>query len=161
MNHTYRLIFNRRLGLWQVVSELAKGHGKGRGQSSTVSATSSGTRLPIQERQATWLHHTLRAALLAMALSGQAHADSFHTGEILWDRQNLFVGKTGTGAQRIETVNYGTAYHESRSVILGHEISGIGTISVSGLNSSYHLQPPAPHQPTVLTVGNAGTEQST
>jgi len=28
MNHVYKTIFNRSLGLWQVVSELAKSRGK-------------------------------------------------------------------------------------------------------------------------------------
>ncbi|MGO3131529.1 MAG: ESPR domain-containing protein [Alcaligenes sp.] len=82
MNHTYRIIFNRSIGLWQVVSELARGHGKGRGQSSTVSATPSGTTLPILERQTAWMPKILWAAVLGTTLIGQAHAESEHLGDI-------------------------------------------------------------------------------
>ncbi len=158
MNRTYRLIFNRSIGLWQVVSELARGHGKGRGQSSTVSMTSSGATLPVLRPQTAWMPNILWAAVLSTTLVGQAHADFSQSGQILWDSdiQSTIIGETSAGSQTVEDIAYPTSYNEPRNVILGHKASGSGTITVSDDGSRYNM---GSYQsaPYLMTVGNAGT----
>ncbi|MDR2240832.1 MAG: ESPR domain-containing protein, partial [Zoogloeaceae bacterium] len=44
MNHCYKVIFNRSLGVWQAVTELAKSHGKSGGERAKAASSGAARR---------------------------------------------------------------------------------------------------------------------
>lgn len=116
MNHTYRIVFNRCTGLWQVASEHARGRGKGGGRS---------------------LSSLLLAATL-LAATGMplvdARAAVITTGEVTpdigtwYDTMDLIVGNTAAGGVNIGSPSVVT----SATGQLGVEAGSTGSVTVWG-----------------------------
>ena len=117
MNRTYRIVFNRRSGLWQVASEHARGRGNSRSRSVARAAV-------------------LAAACAAPAAPSLAGVDV--GGDVTpvgsWSGSNdLVVGNTASGSLLITpvtTVSSGSGW-------LGAAQRGEGTVTVSGPGASW------------------------
>ncbi|MGH8467198.1 MAG: ESPR-type extended signal peptide-containing protein, partial [Pseudomonas sp.] len=107
MNHIYRIVLNRRLGIWQVVSELARGGGKtgsdhrqARRRGAGLAATAA-SRLTARHGPR-MLAATLLAACAtspAMAQTIVGSGDIFPGSPANWNNApTMFVGFTATGS---------------------------------------------------------------
>lgn len=121
MNHTYRIVFNRSAGLWQVVSEHARGQGKG-GRRASRSAR---RRLPL-----------MAMLLAALGATGQAQAGPMVTltGDTTvgsYSDLNLtVVGPLHVGISGVGTL---TAADGGRVTILpGHTLTLADSASANG-----------------------------
>lgn len=84
MNHVYRIVFNRSLGIYQCVSEIAKSRGKASGKSQTTAKNSL----------------TLKGLVIAMmGLSGSAMAVTYDDGQThtLYDNPYVVTDDTISG----------------------------------------------------------------
>ncbi|WP_155499980.1 autotransporter domain-containing protein [Pseudomonas chlororaphis] len=141
MNHVYRIVFNRGLGLWQVVGEHARKQGKQAGRSGVrrrgVSLSVSGAlpALVLISLFAPGLAQTVFAQTPLVEGSGDV-APTLPTGPLAeWNSVNLIVGDTGTGRLDISSggkaTNTGWAY-------IGNALGGVGEVSVSGKDSLWN-----------------------
>jgi fibronectin-binding autotransporter adhesin len=149
MNHIHRIVFNRSQGIWQVVSENARGQGKGGRRLKPAASGRSPTVL-------------LKTATLVMALAGICNV------QLAWAQTvtgggdvspfvppaplpawsvggDLVVGNTGTGSLDI----LGGGKVDNTSAYLGFGASGNGTVTVSGPDSTWT-------NANVLYVGYSG-----
>ncbi len=144
MNHFYRIVFNRALGLWQAVSENARKQGKQAGRSNTC------RRSPSRRVQELFPVLAL-TSLLISGLAQPVHAQTplvEGSGDITpalppelteegWYRiyQTLFVGKTGNGSLTIQDGGrFSTQEYDS---FIGDEANAKGTLRVSGAGSTF------------------------
>ncbi|PTN51939.1 hypothetical protein DAI43_07005 [Achromobacter xylosoxidans] len=125
MNRTYRIVFNRSAGLWQVVSEHVRGQGKG-GRHASRSAR---RRLPL-----------MAMLLAALGAAGQAQAGPMvtltgdatfapYSGSNLVAFTPLYVGISGVGTLTVADggqVTIAPGY----TVILADSASADGTINI-------------------------------
>ncbi len=134
MNRIYRIVFNRSAGLWQVVGEHARGHGKSRGRSRALGAM---------------------VALAAACGSSPAWAQVtiIASGDVLPDNAagwnaavDLMVGNTRSG--EITVLNGGRLYSAAGGIGTGP--GGIGTATVTGSTSSWSVY-------RDLSIGAGGT----
>ncbi|WP_242702651.1 MULTISPECIES: autotransporter domain-containing protein [Achromobacter] len=121
MNHTYRIVFNRSAGLWQVVSEHARGQGKG-GRRASRSAR---RRLPL-----------MAMLLAALGATGQAQAGPMVTltGDTTFgsysDLNLTVVGPLHVGISGVGTL---TAADGGQVTILpGHTLTLADSASANG-----------------------------
>ncbi|MCW0209682.1 MAG: ESPR-type extended signal peptide-containing protein, partial [Achromobacter sp.] len=123
MNHTYRIVFNRRTGLWQVASEHARGRGKSRSRAAVLAAVlAAAGGAPVSLAQ---------AGILATGdVSPSSSAD--------WNApHDLIVGNTASGGLFIDPL--GVAGLRSVSGWVGLTAGASGTVEVSGLGASWTL----------------------
>lgn len=126
MNRTYRIVFNRSAGLWQVVSEHVRGQGKG-GRHASRSAR---RRLPFMAM----LLAALGAAGQAQAgpmvtLTGDTTFAPYYSGPNLVAFAPLYVGISGVGTLTAADggqVTIASGY----TVILADSASAQGTINI-------------------------------
>ncbi|HEY9275528.1 autotransporter-associated beta strand repeat-containing protein, partial [Achromobacter sp.] len=125
MNRTYRIVFNRSAGLWQVVSEHVRGQGKG-GRHASRSAR---RRLPF-----------MAVLLTALGAAGQAQAGPIVTftgdatfapfsGPNLVAFAPLYVGMSGVGTLTAADGGQVTIL-SGNTVILADSASADGTINI-------------------------------
>jgi outer membrane autotransporter protein len=134
MNHTYRIVFNRRTGLWQVASEHARGRGKSRSRAAVLAAV---------------------LAVAGGAPVSRAQAGILATGDVTpsssadWNASNdLIVGNTASGELFIDPL--GVAGLRSVSGWVGLTAGASGTAVVSGQGASWVLG-------GSLTIGASGS----
>ncbi|WP_353148189.1 autotransporter domain-containing protein [Pollutimonas bauzanensis] len=137
MNHIYRIVFNRSQGILQAVSENARGQGKGSRRLTPAANLRSPSVL-------------LKAATLVMALAGICSAQLAWAqtvtggGDVIpailvplpsWtvSGTNLYVGKSGIGT--LDILDGGDVF--SDSTYLGSELGSNGTVTVSGIGSTW------------------------
>ncbi|WDH90646.1 autotransporter domain-containing protein [Pseudomonas chlororaphis] len=139
MNHVYRIVFNRGLGLWQVVGEHARKQGKQAGRTGGrrrgISRRASGT-LPALALISLFIPGVAQTAFAQAPLvegSGDI-APTLPTGPLTqWHTdQQLIVGDTGFG--KLDISNGGRVVNTSGASI-GNAASGVGEVSVSGKDS--------------------------
>lgn len=119
MNHVYRVVFNRSLGVYQCVSELAKTQGKSSGRSAT------------KNKQSSMILSGLSVALLGMAVGSTAQATTYSNGET-----------PISNYQPIDDVieNPGTILNAERTNVGNNNIDSKLTIRNGGkLNSDYYM----------------------
>lgn len=118
MNRTYRIVFNRRSGQWQVASEHARGRGRSRPRSVALAAVLA----------------MVCGAAAAPALAGVA-VDGDVTPAVNWgDANDLVVGNTAPGSLLIELSG---ATVRSASGWLGLTTGGVGSATVTGRGASW------------------------
>ncbi|KGD90239.1 hypothetical protein JL37_19950 [Achromobacter sp. RTa] len=141
MNRTYRIVFNRRSGLWQVASEHARGRGKSRSRSVVLAAVLA----------------AVSAAPAAQALAG-AVAVGDVTPSMNWNGSNdMVVGNAAFGSLLIESP---ATMLRSANGWLGATPDGEGTVTVSGLGASWEVNGRlvlGAHGSGTLTLANQGT----
>lgn len=154
MNHVYRVVFNKALGVYQCVSELAKSNGK------------SSNRTTVGHRSGVVLS-ALSVAMLGMsAISAQAmiystsatldnhyvviNEDIIEGATTVVSSTNLTVAKTGTASLIIQE---GGKLDNSETVIIGEEIGSSGVVTVTGSGSVLDT--------IRLAVGASGTGKAT
>lgn len=148
MNRSYRIVFNRSSGLWQVVSELARSHGKGRGQSNAVCTIKPKTR-QARSGGRTLAWSQLVAMLASVFALGNAHGFS-RTGDYRVVGQDYILGITQAGALIFdsELSEHGDPYN----IILGQQATGDGTLSLT--RATYNIGTSASAR---LVAGSQGT----
>lgn len=145
MNHVYKNVFNRSLGVWQAVSELARGPGKAAGR-SIAGPSACGRRLNLR-----WRPLALAiAGLCGPCLSvGMAQAQEILVnGDVVTDNNTpvlvgpdspwnlttrLKVGDTGSGGLALTE---GGQIVSSAPIHIGSSAGSEGIITVSGSNPS-------------------------
>ncbi|MDR2213076.1 MAG: autotransporter-associated beta strand repeat-containing protein, partial [Pseudomonadales bacterium] len=147
MNHVYKTLFNRALGVWQSVSELAKSRGKSGGGSRV---------LPRKAALAT--------LVTALTLATPAWAQSVTTGGQVIDNGNpvggevnqphpwitgsLLIGRDADGTLDIQN---GGRVESSVASAIGVNSTGNGSVIVDGNNSAWVIGNGG------LTVGDQGS----
>ena len=144
MNHFYRIVFNRALGLWQAVSENARKQGKQAGRSNTC------RRSPSRRVQELFPVLAL-TSLLISGLAQPVHAQTPHdegSGDITpalppelteegWYRiyQTSSIHRAGNGSLTIQDGGrFSTQEYDS---FIGDEANAKGTLRVSGAGSTF------------------------
>ena len=154
MNHIYRVVFNRSLGIYQCVSELAKSGGKSSGRSAT------------RNNRAAVLLTVCSAVTLGMtAMSAQATTYSSGTTTIpnytidnstdiiensgtVVTSTNVIVGDTNAGAGNLTIQNAG-ALNATNDTTIGLQVGSVGNLTVTGATSTFI-------NGNILFIGNAG-----
>lgn len=150
MNQVYRVVFNRSLGVWQCVSELAKASGKSSGKvakplivamsliSGSAMATDYTTSTTITDNPYLPINDTV---------SG--------TGTVVNTPNTILVGDANTGSLTIQqggVFNAGNTQQAShQKVVIANQANSTGTVTVSGANSQID------NTYSTLVVGQAGT----
>ncbi|WP_372863562.1 autotransporter domain-containing protein [Psychrobacter sp.] len=142
MNHIYRVVFNRSLGVYQCVSELAKTQGKSSGRSAT------------KNKQSSILFSGLSIALLGMAVGSTAQATTYSNGETTISNYQpiddvientgtiLNANDTNVGVNNIDgklTIRDGGAFNNTNNLYIGRDSQGEVTVTGTGstLSSSF------------------------
>ena len=150
MNHIYRIVFNRSQGIWQAVSENARGQGMG-----------SRRLKPAANRRSPSV--LLKAATLVMAMagicsvqlawaqtitgSGEVNPGSIPPAPLPWEvGSDLYVGINGMGT--LDIFDGGDVSNDAG--VLGVNAGGNGTATVSGIGSTWTNR-------SHLVVGYTGT----
>ncbi|AEC18768.1 autotransporter [Pusillimonas sp. T7-7] len=148
MNRMYRIIFNRARGVFQVVSEQARGQGK-----SKAVIRSGATRLTLLAGGAALGLIAVANPARAETINGGAHevVDGANPGSGTkpspWDTTGFFyVGVMSEGELTIR--NRGIV-NNSGSASIGRD-GGTGTVTVTGTGSTWNV-------PSDLYVGSAGS----
>ena len=162
MNHVYRVVFNRALGVYQCVSEIAKSQGK---------SSARGT----QNRRAGFVLSSLSMAILStVAVGAQAmtysNSQTIATDPYIIDNRtdvvtgtgvvvgakDIIVGDTGVSTLQVEnggTLNISATPITFGRLTLGNQATGDGGVVVRGTNSTLNTGD--------LFVGNSGTGAAT
>jgi len=131
MNHSYKSIFNRRLGIWQVVSELARGAGK----------TSGAVCKPLVAMTLGMLTST---AMAQTVINGGQTVTVPGDHASPWIEDSLQVGNTTDGTLNI--IQGGTVFN--RLSLIGTSDAS-GTVNVKGARATWEIS-------ATLFVGNGG-----
>lgn len=88
MNHVYKVVFNRALGVYQCVSEIAKSQGKSSGKSATSNSTN--------KISSTFKLTALSVGLSLLGASGSAMAVVYDNGQTTTITDNIYFSETDT-----------------------------------------------------------------
>ncbi|WP_033427072.1 ESPR-type extended signal peptide-containing protein, partial [Psychrobacter lutiphocae] len=130
MNHVYRVVFNRALGVYQCVSEIAKSRGKSSGKSATSRSAN--------HISATFKLTALSVGLGMLGVSGQAMAVTYDNGQITTPSQNPFYvnADTVTGDGTTLKVNQLYLSNQPTPSILDINNNGLVDAQVTALTNS-------------------------
>ncbi|MDR2195851.1 MAG: hypothetical protein LBE50_04525, partial [Gallionellaceae bacterium] len=127
MNRQYKTIFNRSLGVWQAVSELARGQGKS-SRLLSVSALVGALALAAVPAQAQVVIGGDVTDNGVLVPPGNAPSDPWITAG------DLTVGSSNTGTLDIAS---GSTVSSGFNTIIGDQSGSIGTVTVDGTNSLF------------------------
>lgn len=160
MNHIYRVVFNRSLGVYQCVSELAKAQGKSSGRSAT------------KNKQSSILFSGLSIALLGMAVGSTAQATTYSNGETtvfsyepiddvienpgtILNANYTYVGIFNNGGKL--TIRNGGAFNNTNGLYIGSVFSqGQSEVTVTGAGSILSSNQIALYNDSILTINDGG-----
>lgn len=134
MNHVYRLVFNRSLGLWQVVGEHARRQGK-RGGASTRKRRAAHASLPKTLIALASLSGLPALALAASVTGSGDIAPTLPAGPLTdWDVYDvLHIGQQGVGTLSVRDGGKLFSY-TSR---IGTERGSEGSVTIAGAGSTW------------------------
>ncbi|PIE47579.1 MAG: hypothetical protein CSA42_02920 [Gammaproteobacteria bacterium] len=134
MNHAYRVVFNRSLGVWQCVSELAKSNGKSKSQKSAILK-------PLLLSLAGSLTLASGSALAVDYNDGKTHTMTDNpyiiTNDTVSNNSRLIADKAIVGNDSngsLSITGSSTVRLNDTDLIIGNQVNTNGTVSLNDNN---------------------------